>query len=196
MEAGRRLSDLPALVSGHERRRRRRSRGHPPTARLSELARRRCDLDFPDLSIADGRLRLRHFRLLRHRSAVRVAGRFRPAVAAKRIAAASRSFSISSPITRRISIPGSRRADRRAPTPSAIGTSGAMPKPTVGRRTIGCRNSAGRPGPSIRRRRNTICTASCASSPISIGAIRRCATPCSRPCGSGSIAASTVFAST
>ena len=44
-------------------------------ARLSDMARRRRDLDLADLSVADGRLRLRRLRLLRRRSAVRHARR-------------------------------------------------------------------------------------------------------------------------
>ena len=47
-------------------------------ARLSRLARRRRDLDLADLSLADGRFRLRRRRLLRHRSALRHARRLRP----------------------------------------------------------------------------------------------------------------------
>ena len=77
--ARRHLSDLSALVSGQQWRRHRRSQWHHRARRLSPLARRRRGLDIADLSFADGRFRLRHFRLHRHRSDLRHARRFRPA---------------------------------------------------------------------------------------------------------------------
>ena len=79
VEARHRLSDLSPLLPGLERRRHRRPQGHLRAARLSRLARRRRDLDFADLSLADGRFRLRRRRLLRHRSALRRSRRLRPA---------------------------------------------------------------------------------------------------------------------
>jgi predicted GH43/DUF377 family glycosyl hydrolase len=57
-QPGRDLPDLPALLSGHEWRRHRRSQGHRAAARLSRRSRHRRDLALADLSLADGRLRL------------------------------------------------------------------------------------------------------------------------------------------
>ena len=58
----------------------------------------------PIFRLADGRLRLRHFRLHRHRSAVRHHARFRRAALPRRMRAASRCCSIWCPITPRTGI--------------------------------------------------------------------------------------------
>ena len=72
------LPDLSAQLPRQQRRWRRRSAGHHRKARLRRRAGRGCDLDLAVLHLADGRLRLRHRRLPRCRSAVRHGGRFRP----------------------------------------------------------------------------------------------------------------------
>ena len=90
----------------------------------------------------------------------------------------SRSSSISFPITHPIAIRGFLRAGPRAQIRNGTGTSGATARLTDLLPIIGYRNSAGRPGPSMRQPGNIICTASFASSPISIGAIQRCAPRC------------------
>ena len=109
--------------------------------------------------------------------------------------AASRSFSISYRTTPRSSIPGSGRAARGRGR-NATGISGATARLRAGRPTIGWRISAVPPGPSTRRAGSIIITHFCRSSPISIGAIRRCARRCSRSCVSGCGAAPMGFAST
>ena len=78
VEERRHLRDLPAQLSGLERRRHRRSERHHPAPRLPEGPGRRRHLAFAHLSVAAGRLRLRHLRLRKHRSAVRHAGGLRP----------------------------------------------------------------------------------------------------------------------
>ena len=79
---------------------------------------------------------------------------------------------------------------------NATGTSGATARPAAGRRTTGCRNSAARLGPSMRRPASIITTPSSRRSRTSTGATRRCARRCTTSCASGSAAASTAFAST
>ena len=70
LAAGRHLPDLPALLRGLQRRRGRRPAGITP--KLDHLRpQSRGDLAQPDLHLADGRLRLRRHRLLRHRPGVR-----------------------------------------------------------------------------------------------------------------------------
>jgi hypothetical protein len=73
------LSDLPALVSGQQRRWHRRSARHHRPARLSSLAWRRRHLAVPDLSLADGGFRLRRRGLHRRPPDVWHARRLRPA---------------------------------------------------------------------------------------------------------------------
>ena len=127
-------------------------------ARLSRLARRRRDLDFADLSLADGGFRLRRRRLLRHRSAVRHARRFRRA---RRRGACARAEGHprlrAEPHVRPASVV-SRKPRRRATTRNATGTSGATASRTARRRTTGSRSSAARPGPSTRPPGSIICT--------------------------------------
>ena len=65
----------PRSFQDTQRRRGRRSQRDHRAVALSEGARRRCGLAVADLSVADGRFRLRHLRLHRHRSAVRHAWR-------------------------------------------------------------------------------------------------------------------------
>src|SRR6516165_11658295 len=77
--AGRYLPDLPTIFSRYQWRRGRRPAGNLSVSVLSDMARRGCRLDFADLPIADGGLRIRRRPLLRDRSAVRNAGRLQPA---------------------------------------------------------------------------------------------------------------------
>ena len=70
---------LSPLVPGQRRRRGGRPEGHPRPPRLSRVAGRGRGLAVADLPLADGRLRLRHQRLLRHPPAVRDRGGLRPA---------------------------------------------------------------------------------------------------------------------
>ena len=77
------LSGLPTLVPGFRTATGSAiSRGSSASA-VFEIARRRRGLAVADLSFADGRFRLRHLRLYRHRSAVRHDGRFRCAGACR-----------------------------------------------------------------------------------------------------------------
>ena len=69
----------PRSYQDSERRRHRRSQGHHRAAALHRFARRRRDLDFALLQVADEGFRLRRLGLLRRRSDVRHAGRFRRA---------------------------------------------------------------------------------------------------------------------
>ena len=117
MAARHRLSDLPALISGHQRRRRRRSAGHHAQARLSRVARSGCDLDLAHVSVADGRLRLRRLRLLRRPPAVRDTGRFRKAGRRSPPRARSRSSSTTCRTTPPTSTHGSSNPDRVATNP-------------------------------------------------------------------------------
>ena len=71
------LSDLSAQLSGLERGRDRRPSGHRRASALHRLARCRRDLDFAVLHLANEGFRLRRVGLLRRRSDVRHAGRFR-----------------------------------------------------------------------------------------------------------------------
>ncbi len=72
---GGRLSDLPALVPGLQRRRDRRHTRHHQPARLPGRTRRRRAVAVTGLLFAAGRQRLRHQRLHRRRPAVRHPGR-------------------------------------------------------------------------------------------------------------------------
>ncbi len=187
----------PRSFQDCERRRRRRSAGHPPAARLPDLARRRCRsgsrrsiprrwpisaTTSPTIAMSIRLFgTLADFDDARARCAcARPEGhpRFR---AEPHVGSAS--LVLGEPV-----VPRQMR--------SAIGTSGATVRPTAGRPTTGCRNSAGRPGPGMRPPASTICTASCASSRTSTGATRRCAPRCTMCCASGSTAASTASAST
>ena len=71
------LPDLPALIRRRERRRRGRPGRDRVAAAVPAVARHRRALALADLPVADGRLRLRRQRLLRHRPRVRVARRLR-----------------------------------------------------------------------------------------------------------------------
>ena len=73
------LPDLSALLPGHQRRRHRRPPGIIAPPALHRRARRRCDLDLALLHLADEGFRLRRVGLLRRRSDVRHARRFRRA---------------------------------------------------------------------------------------------------------------------
>ena len=73
------LPDLSAQLPGFQRRRHRRPEGHHRPAALHRLARRRRDLDIALLQVADEGFRLRRHGLLRRRSDVRHARRFRRA---------------------------------------------------------------------------------------------------------------------
>ncbi len=74
--------------------------------------------------------------------------------------------------------PGSATAAARGAALTATGTSGAIPRPTVVRRTTGYPISAAARGPSTRQRGSTTCTCSSINSPTSTGAILCCARPC------------------
>ena len=169
----------PALVRRHRRRRRRRPRGHPAAPRSSRLARRRRDLALARLPLADGRLRLRRQRLLRRRSAVRIAGRPGPARRGGARARAARACSTGCRTTPPTSIRGSSSRAARATEPrSALVRVARSRSPTADRRTTGPRRSRPRraPGRSTRRPASTTCTASCRRSPISTGRIPRSST--------------------
>src|SRR4051812_16065455 len=73
------LSDLSAVVSGHQCRRGRRHHRDYRAAALPEAVGSRRGLAVADLSLADGRFWLRHLGLCRHRSAVRQHDGFRSA---------------------------------------------------------------------------------------------------------------------
>ena len=137
-------------------------------ARLDYLAvaRRRRGLALADLSLADGRLRLRRLRLLRHRPAVRHAGRLRRAGrrGARARAAADPRLRAEPHLGPASLVPRDRA--RRATTRSATGTSGAIPAP--GRRAaeqLAQPTSAAAPGRSTRRPASTTTTPSCTEQP-------------------------------
>ena len=141
------LPDLSALVSGCQWRRRRRLAGIIERLPYLQDARRRRDLAVADLSLADGRFRLRHLRL--HATSIRCSARSRTSTRWSHAAHAHRackSSSISCRTTPPTSIPGSSRAAARATIRSATGTSGATRRRTAARRTTGCPSSAAAPG--------------------------------------------------
>ncbi len=149
VEGRRDLPDLPALLPGRERRRGRRSRGHPAATRSPRLARRRRDLAVAVLSVADGRLRLRRRRLLRRSTRSSARSPTSTACSPTRTRRTSRWCSTGCRITPRTSTRGSPSRARAATTRSATGTSGATRSPTARCRTTGSRSSAVRPGSSI-----------------------------------------------
>ena len=124
------LPDLPAQFPRHRWRRRGRPAGHRRAPRPRGVAGRRRDLDLAVLQVADARLRLRHFRLLRRRSAVRHAGRFRPPAAPRRMRAGPEGDDRpgAQPLLDRASVVR-RKPRRTATTPRPTGTCGPMPSP-------------------------------------------------------------------
>ena len=109
---------------------------------------RGCGVDFPDLSVADDRFRLRRGGLLRRsiRSSARwpISTRWSPAPI--RIGTAGDPGLRAEP-QRPISIRWFADSRPRAGTAATIGISGAMRRRAAARQTIGCRISAARPGP-------------------------------------------------
>ena len=191
------LPDLSALVSWTQRRRRRRPARHRRAARLPRVARRGRHLAVADLSVADGRLRLRRLRLQRRRPAVRHARRLRRA---DRRSAPPRHQSHARLRAEPHLRPSIRGSSSRAPSRDERQARLVhLARPGAGRR------AAQQLAERLRRRAlgvgrddaaSTTSTPSYASSPSSTGAIRRCARRCTTSCASGSSAASTASAST
>ena len=147
------LRDLPALVPGLGRRRRRRPARDRRAAAVPALARRRRDLADADLPVAAARLRLRHHRSHGDRPAVRDARGLRRARRARPRARPA-------------------RAARLRPEPH-VRPASVVPRPgqrdwylgtTARRRTTGSACSAARRGSTIRRPGRATTTPTCASS--------------------------------
>ena len=186
VEARRHLRDLSTQLSGLQRRRHRRPQRHHPAPRLPAIARRRCHLAHAHLSVAPGRLRLRHLRLREHRPAVRHPRRLRqarrrgqatphphhhghgdePHLRQAQMVHRVRQLKDQSQ-TRLVRL--ARRQRLRPPTESP-----SLP-------TTGSASSAAPPGSRTRRRSSSTTTSSTSSSPTSTGATppskRRCSTP-------------------
>ena len=129
-----------------------------------EVAGRGRGLAVADLSLADGRLRLRHQRLCRHPPAIRHDGGFRPAGrGCPRQGHADDPRLRPEPHFLRAPLVQGGPARRDKPA-SATGTIGAIRLPTAGHPTIGCPMPAGRPGRSTTLRASTTTTPSCRSS--------------------------------
>ncbi len=173
-------------------------RRHPEPARLPAGARRRCALALADLSVADGRLRLRRRRLLRRRSAVRQPGRLRRAASREAHGAGPEAH----PRLRAEPHVGPAPVVRREPHARATN-----PKrdwylwrdPAPGWRAAQqLAQQFRRPRLDARRgdRPVLLPRVPARSSPTSTGAIPRCALRCTTCCASGCAAASTASAST
>ncbi len=189
------LPDLPALLSGQQRRRHRRPAGHPPAAGLCAEPECRRGLAVADLPLAHARLRLRRGRLHGDPSHVRHAGGLRRAADGcprARYEADPRPGA-QPHVGRARLVPGEPQQPRQSP--SATGTSGATRRPTAARPTTGRASSAARPGPTTSRPASITCTSSSRSSRNSTIATLPCWRPCWARCASGSSAASTASAS-
>ena len=151
------LSDLPAQLRGRQWRRHRRLPGHDREAGLSARPWRGCRLALAALSVAAGRLRLRHHRLHRRRARVWNSGRLHRI---SRRGARARHSRHPRPCAqshlRSASLVPSSRA-QAATIPSATGISGATAR-MAAHPTTGSRSLADRRGSWTRRRASTIIT--------------------------------------
>ena len=151
----------------------------------------------PVLHLADGRLRLRRLRLLRRRSDVRHARRFRRA---GRRGAPARPQGDHRPGALAHLRPASLvqgEPRRAATTPRPTGTSGPTPSRTARRPTTGCRSSAARPGSGTRAAQQYYLHNFLAEQPdLNFHNPRGAGRAARRPCASGWSAASTASAST
>ena len=161
----RHLSDLSAQLRRFERRRHRRpARDRRSSSTMSRSLGVDGDLAVALLHLADARLRLRRRRLLRRRSGVRNARRFRRGGRARARARPQGHHrpGLFAQLRPACLVPGKPVGPRPIQRPT--GMSGPTPSRTARRPTIGSRCSAARRGPGTRGAANIICTISCASS--------------------------------
>ena len=164
-------------------------KGLVPPARLSARARHHRDLADAVPALAAARRRLRHRRLLRRRSALRHARRFRrvhpwlPAARHPRHHRSRRQPHLGSASL----VSGGARATRIRPIATGMyGPTRSPPTPTPAWCFPACRN---RPGRATRKRAPGTSIASTISSPTSTPPIRRCRPRSSRSWASGSSSA-------